>query len=233
MARMAAAALALLLTAAGCSETALAAQSATSALPPPDASVGAALRNLASRSAVVFAGQVVSIQRKGGVVEVAFRVDAPVLGQTGGTYTLREWAGMWPPGQTRYHVGERAMVFLHGASSAGLSSAVDGYEGVVPLMRGADGTVLLDVRRLGTRVERQIGQPLPDPSVSAISFAEAVQVVTNWQTTRREPSRRPLPPEMTVLPRPAAAPGQRGIALRLEQQGGMKVVIERSGDEAQ
>src|ERR1700743_2255490 len=107
----------------------------------PDASVSAALANLSQRAATVFVGQVVGIRHDAGVVEVQFRVDTPVVGQPGGSYTLREWAGMWPPGQWRYHVGERALVFLHGASSAGLSSAVDGSEGVVPVMADTDGTV--------------------------------------------------------------------------------------------
>lgn len=199
----------------------------------PDSSVGAALQNLASRAATVFAGQVISIQRHGGVVEIVFRVDTPVVGEVGSTYTLREWAGMWPPGQWRYTVGERAMVFLHGVSPAGLSSAVDGGEGVVPLMRGTDGTQLLDVRRLATRVLRPLGSPLPDANTGAISLADAVQIVTEWRTgTAREPSRRPLPPGASIVPRrtgdglaAAAArihldPSQHGV-VRVLLQGGV------------
>src|ERR1700685_1000013 len=112
----------------------------------PDASVEEALQNLSSRAATVFVGQVVGIGRNAGVVEVQFRVDMPIVGQTGGRYTLREWAGVWPLGPGRYHVGERALVFLHGASSVVLSSSVDGSEGVVPVVADTDGTVLLDVR---------------------------------------------------------------------------------------
>src|SRR6201992_3630799 len=126
----------------------------------PDASVSAALANLSQRAAIVFVGQVMDIRRNAGVVEIQFRVDTPVVGQTSGSYTLREWAGMWPPGQWRYRVGERVLVFLHGTSAAGLSSAVGGREGVVPVMADPDGTVLLDVRRLSTRVLRQGGQPV-------------------------------------------------------------------------
>ena len=85
----------------------------------PDASVSAALANLSQRAATVFVGQVVDIRRNAGVVEIQFRVDTPLVGQTGGSYTLREWAGMWPQGQWRYRVGERALVFLHGTSSCG------------------------------------------------------------------------------------------------------------------
>jgi hypothetical protein len=202
----------------------------------PDASVGAALENLASRAATVFAGQVISIQRHGGVVEIVFRVDVPVAGQVGSTYTLREWAGMWPPGQWRYTVGERAMVFLHASSQAGLSSAVDGGEGVVPLVPGTDGTPLLDVRRLSTRVLRQVGQPLPDASVGAISLADATQLVVNWRTgIRREPARRPLPPGLGVVPRRT---GQNStlptaqIHLNTAQRGRVAVLLQESANAA-
>lgn len=163
----------------------------------PDASVTAALGNLSVRAATVFVGQVISIQRKAGVVDVVFRVDTPVLGQAGATYTLREWAGMWPPGMQRFRVGERALVFLHGASSAGLSSAVDGGEGVVPVMADAHGTVLLDVRRLATRVLRQPGQPLVDGN-GAMALKDALPVIVSRGTAVVRPVRRPLPP--AVMP---------------------------------
>jgi hypothetical protein len=205
-----------------------------SVLPQPDASVGSALNNLASRAAVVFAGQVTSIQRKGGVVEITFRVDTPVVGQAGGSYTLREWAGMWPPGQSRYHLGERAMVFLHGASAAGLSSAVDGSDGVIPLVRGTDGTPLLEVRRLSTRALRKVGQPLADTSTGAITLADAVQVVTSSQTgVRREPSRRPLPPENGVSPKSVPTVGPPAPVMFQVDQRGVMTVVERSGNDAQ
>ena len=138
----------------------------------PDTSVGAALRSLASRAEDVFVGQVVRIARKGGVVEVEFRVDQSVMGAQGAEYTLREWAGVWPPGQNRYVVGQRAMVFVYPASASGLSSPVDGAEGVVPVMvQGVGAEPLLDVRRLATRVLRGQGEPLPDLESSAISLS--------------------------------------------------------------
>jgi hypothetical protein len=165
----------------------------------PDASVEAALTNLTRRAATVFVGQVVGIRRIAGVVEVQFRVDTPVIGQTGGSYTLREWAGMWPQGMWRYRVGERALVFLHGAGSAGLSSAVDGSEGVVPVMADTDGTVLLDVRRLGTRVLRQIGEPLADVSNGAIALKDALPLIRSKGTTVVRPVRRPLPRGTTPI----------------------------------
>jgi hypothetical protein len=180
----------------------------------PDASVSAALANLSQRAAIVFVGQVVDIRRNAGVVEIQFRVDTLVLGQTGGSYTLREWSGMWPPGQWRYGVGERALVFLHGTSAAGLSSAVDGGEGVVPVMADTDGTVLLDVRRLSTRVLRQVGQPLSDGSGAgngagnvagngAMALKDALPLIESRGTRPIRPVRRPLPPGVQPAPPPS------------------------------
>lgn len=165
----------------------------------PDTSVTAALTNLSQRAATVFVGQVVDIRRNAGVVEIQFRVDTPVAGIASGSYTLREWAGMWPQGQQRYRVGEHALVFLHGTSSAGLSSVVDGAEGVVPVMADTNGTVLLDVRRLSTRVQRQPGEPLADASNGAIALTDALAVVASNGTTTVRPVRRPLPPAMTPM----------------------------------
>jgi hypothetical protein len=184
---------------------------------------------------VVFAGQVIAIQRHGGVVEIVFRVDTPVLGQAGTTYTLREWAGLWPPGQWRYTVGERAMVFLHGSSQAGLSSAVDGGEGIVPVVGSADGTRLLDVRRLSTRVLRQVGQPLPDADTSGITLADAVKLVATWKTAPvREPSRHPLLPNVPLLPRRAGSANlpETRIQLSPAHTGPVEFLLQR-GDDAQ
>jgi hypothetical protein len=165
----------------------------------PDASVTDALVNLSQRAATAFVGQVVDIRRQAGVVEIQFRVDTPVLGQTGGSYTLREWAGMWPQGQSRYRVGQRALVFLHGTGSAGLSSVVDGAEGMVPVMADTDGTVLLDVRRLSTRVQRQPGEALSDVSDGGIALKDALPVVASRGTAIVRPVRRPLPPGTTSI----------------------------------
>jgi len=120
----------------------------------PAESVGAELRLLASRAGVMFVGQVEKIEVKdgaagemgGGVVEITFSVEQPVLGVAGGSYVMREWAGRWTGGQQHFQVGQRAMFFLHAPSAAGLSSAVDGMMGVVPVApMGANGQVLLDV----------------------------------------------------------------------------------------
>ncbi len=134
-------------------------------------SVGAELRLLGSRAGVVFVGRVEKIERKDGVVEVTFSVEQPVLGVVGGSYVMREWAGRWTGGQEHFQVGQRAMFFLHAPSASGLSSAVDGMAGVVPVVpMGANGEALLDVRWLATRVRRAVGAPLGDaPGAAGVS----------------------------------------------------------------
>ncbi len=161
----------------------------------PDVSVAGALRNLASRSGVVFTGRVVAINRVGGVVEVVFHVEQPLLGEVGGSYTLREWAGLWAAGQHRYSVGERIAIFLRAPGKAGLSSPVDGMEGILPVVQdGADSAPMLDVRRLAARVQRPVGSPIVDAANGAMALADVTTTVASWkQPARPEPVLRPLP----------------------------------------
>jgi hypothetical protein len=170
---------------------------------PPD-TVGNALRSLASRSGVAFVGQVQSIKPKGGVVEIVFCVDQAILGSAASSYTLREWSGLWPPGQHRYAVGQRVLIFLHQPGAAGLSTPVDGMTGIIPIVSGNtaaanSGAPLLDTRRLAANLQRSQSQPLPGGSTSGILLSEATQIVSNWrQSLHREPILQPLP-----LPQPS------------------------------
>ena len=165
----------------------------------PDASVGEALRNLASRAGVAFTGRVVEIRREGGVVEVVFAVEQPLLGDVGATYTLREWGGLWAAGQQRYAVGDRVAVFLYAPGGSGLSSPVDGMDGVVPVVQASeDSAPLLDVRRLAARVSRRVGEPLDG---GAIALEDAKAVVAGWRRPLvAEPVRRALPEDEVRLP---------------------------------
>jgi hypothetical protein len=171
----------------------------------PDASVGSALVNLASRASVVFVGQVEKIERKGGLVEVRFAVEQPVMGEVGSTYTLREWSGLWTGGRQRYFVGQRAMVFLHApgtsaGGSEGLSSPVDGMDGVVPVVvQGADAEPLVDVRWLETRVQRAVGSKLAGEDTGAITLAAATALVRAGKVGS-EPVRLPLPLPVRPIP---------------------------------
>ena len=148
------------------------------AVPAPPTTFEAKLASLTSRAALVFVGQVISTERRGDVVAIAFRVDQTVAGEAGGTYTLREWAGLWPQGQFRYAVGDRALVFLHGTSGAGFSTPVDGAEGFVPVsVQGADAPALLDTRRLASSLQRFPGTPLAIPSGGTMLLSSAMAVV--------------------------------------------------------
>jgi hypothetical protein len=174
-------------------------------LPDPDATLGDALHSLASRAGVVFVGQVISIERKRGAVEVHFAVQQVVQGEVGATYTLREWAGLWPQGEQRYVLGQRAMIFLHPVSVAGLSSPVDGMEGIVPLVpTGADVPPVLDTRRLATRVKRAVGQPL---STESVTLADAIGAIKG----NAAPGELP-PHQLPIISRPHLDSGQ--VSLR-------------------
>ena len=167
----------------------------------PDGSVGEALRNLASRAGVAFTGRVAEIHRNGGVVEVVFCVEQPLLGDVRTTYTLREWGGLGAAGQQRYAVGERVAVFLYAPGTAGLSSPVDGMDGIVPVVQeSADSAPLLDVRRLAARVRRRVGEPMDGSANGAMALEDAKAVVVGWRKLLAEPVRRPLPGVEVQLP---------------------------------
>ena len=168
----------------------------------PQTSLTDELDSLATRAGAVFAGQVVSIERYGSVVEIGFRVEQPVLGPVGASFTLREWAGMWPQGQFRYFVGERALVFLRQASAAGFSSPVDGADGVVPVVvKGSNAPELLDIRRLAAAILRAPGTPLPTEANGAIQLSDAVALVTAAvQPGAQARIRRPGAPVSFPLP---------------------------------
>ena len=138
--------------------------------------VDAALYAMADRAAVIFVGTVTAVRRVGddpgsaaaGVVEIDFAVEAAVRGcQTGGTYTLREWAGRWAGADERYRVGQRMLMMLHAPGASGLSSPVGGGEGAIPV-RGGGATIgekdttagaqglVADLRWVGARLARPV-----------------------------------------------------------------------------
>jgi hypothetical protein len=158
--------------------------------------VGAELRGLASRAGVVFVGQVEKIEPKDGVVETTFTVEQSVLGVVGGSYVMREWAGRWTGGQQHFRLGQRAMFFLYAPGVAGLSSPVDGMEGMVPVLATEESGPVLDVRWLASRVVRVPGAPIADAENGAVALSEARSVVAAWRTSQVEPKRLPLPVEM-------------------------------------
>jgi hypothetical protein len=149
----------------------------------PDRTLGDALRHLADHAGVAFVGRVQKIEPPSpdhqGVAVITFEVLQPVAGSPGPVYTVREWAGLWTMGRQRYTLGQRALFFFHPVNAAGLTSPVDGMEGVVPLVpTTADTSPLLDTRRLATRIVRSVGDPLPNGGASAIALTDAVAVLT-------------------------------------------------------
>ena len=167
----------------------------------PDVSVGGALRSLAARAGVVFVGQVVKVEPKVGVVEVTFRVERLVQGVAGESVTLREWAGLWANGQPRYVPGQRVMLFLHAPSAAGLSSPVDGMEGVVPVIAtSAESAPVLDVRWLATRVHRGVGAPLAAALISVDDAVSAVHLASEPVLLRFPVTPKPEPLPVRILP---------------------------------
>jgi hypothetical protein len=163
----------------------------------PDRTLGDALRHLADRAGVAFVGRVRKIEPPSaahqGVAVITFEVLQPVAGSPGPVYTVREWAGLWTLGRQRYTLGQRALFFFHPVNAAGLTSTVDGMEGIVPLVpTTADASPLLDTRRLATRLLRSVGDPLPNGGASAITLTDAVAVLTR-PGTMLEPAVLTLP----------------------------------------
>jgi hypothetical protein len=136
----------------------------------PDTTITAALSSLSARAGVIFAGEVTAIRHINGVVEVDFQVHQNLKNATAGGYVLREWSGLWAAGQRRYWVGENAVVFLSAPGKSGLSSSVDGMEGILPMLAGADispdmsTAISVDIQRLRARVRRDTGAPMVDSS---------------------------------------------------------------------
>ncbi|MEO7028688.1 MAG: hypothetical protein ABI147_04730 [Acidobacteriaceae bacterium] len=162
----------------------------------PDPTVAAALNNLGARAGVVFAGEVTAVRHVGGVVEVQFRVDHNVKGAAAGGYMLREWAGLWAAGQRRYWVGECAFVFLHDAGKNGLSSAVDGGDGILPMLSASSAEPTVDIQRLRTRVLRAAGTAMVESGAS-MPLNEVAAAVLG------EPSPPPIaPPIEDPIPLP-------------------------------
>lgn len=118
------------------------------------------LHEFSDQAAVIFFGQVLSIQRlDSGVVEVQFRVDQAIRGCSVGTpYFLREWAGLWAGGNQRYRVGQRLLMLLHEPGAAGMSSPVGGLDGAIPIRQESTAAQqpYVDLRWLGARVPRPV-----------------------------------------------------------------------------
>ena len=135
---------------------------------------GAALVDMATQAAIIFAGQVLSIdhQEASGFVDIRFRIEEAVRNcPKNGDYVLREWAGLWTGHDQRYHVGQHLLLLLTARGAAGMSSTVGGPDGAIPLLptgaqpvadsygnlppdEGVTSAATVDLRWIQSRVQR-------------------------------------------------------------------------------
>jgi hypothetical protein len=194
----------MLVVAVAASMLALAAQGQTVASADDDAvspqDIETALHQMSDKADVIFVGRVSEVRRLGsgdvaaGVVEIRFEVGQAVRGCTGGSYVLREWAGLWEGDNQRYRAGQRLLMMLHAPNAAGLSSPVDGMDGAIPILRG--GSALLganssarvapsavDLRWVGTKLLHPVSYASGAASADR-SAGEPVQAVAQTRMVR-------------------------------------------------
>jgi hypothetical protein len=187
-----------------------------------DTTVEDALHRMSDQAGIVFVGEVIAIRRHpgedgaSGIVEVDFRIDQAVRGSTaGGTFTLREWAGLWTGGD-RYNVGQRLLMLLHNPGPTGITSPVGGMAGAIPIRGSATSPhanessaapvpPIADLRWVGTRLVRSVvyrsnsaplatatGEPAPADASEASTAAQqapvsvVVDMLTSWQKVRHD-----------------------------------------------
>jgi hypothetical protein len=118
----------------------------------PQTSVDA-LQMMTAQAGVIFTGQVVAVRQHAAVVEIDFAVLDSIRGVSGGSYTLREWAGLWPGGDEPFRVGQQYLMLLHTSGAGELSSPVNGMDGAIPIRGGAAGIGrVVDLSWVGTKV---------------------------------------------------------------------------------
>lgn len=147
-------------------------------------SVEDVLHGMSDQADVIFVGQVVAIRPHdgdgmgAGFVEVDFQIDQAVRGCAGGSYAMREWAGLWAGDANRYRVGQRLLMMLHAPGASGLSSPVGGLDGAIPIRGVADASSLpmaagnppvpiADLRWLGVEVVHSVSYVLQAPLMAA------------------------------------------------------------------
>jgi len=164
-----------------------------------------ALHQMSDLAGIIFVGEVAAIRHRegdqgaSGVVEVDFRIDQAVRGCSfGGSFTLREWAGLWQGGDERYHVGQRLLMMLHSPGPTGITSPVAGPDGAIPLHAQSStplvdsstsisandslpASLLVDLRWVGTHVLRTVS-PSTASSQAIRMTADAVPVADVQQT---------------------------------------------------
>ncbi len=147
-------------------------------LPAAAVTTEAALRSLADEAAIVFRGEVLSIQAEANTMRIDLHVEDGIRGVvTGQTFTLREWGGLWTASSRRYHTGQRALFLFHEPSAGGFSSPVGGADGIIPVT-GDDVSSAADLRWVAARVARTVTtrqDNAPDGVVYAAGTVYATQ----------------------------------------------------------
>jgi len=151
--------------------TLLASSCAAQTSAPIPQTVEDVLHQMSDKADIIFVGQVVALHfsieggTASGIVAIDFHVDQAVRGcSAGGTYVLREWAGLWSGDGQRYQLGQRLLMMLRAPGPSGLSSPVAGLDGAIPIHQGIAAAPLseasaspqisvVDLRWLGAKLE--------------------------------------------------------------------------------
>ena len=177
------------------------------------------LRSLAARASVIFAGTVTGVDREDavGFVEVSFRVDRAVLGTaSGGTYVLREWAGLWSGEPERYRAGARLLMLLAGRGASGMSAPVGGMAGAIPLTASVEPPLLH-----GGEVPPADTGTVAEPAVD-LRWIETMAVRSSGQGLEVDallpPGRLPMPIVRPTPAAPAAGPSLSAVLALLGER---------------
>jgi hypothetical protein len=180
----------------------------------PPQTTNDALHAMSRLAGAIFTGQVIAVRRLDGangatgVVEIEFAVEDAVRGVSGSSYTLREWAGLWPAGDEPFRVGQRYLMLLHAPSAAGLSSPVGGMDGTFPVHGSmqTQATVSAEAASAGTAsaetvATRTVAAKTGSAALSALADGRVVDL--RWVATRVV---QPLSYRATPVAHPTALP---------------------------
>jgi len=178
------------------------------------------LHQMSDKADIIFVGQVVALHPSieggtaSGTVAIDFHIDQAVRGcSVGGTYVLREWAGLWSGNNQRYQIGQRLLMMLRAPGPSGLSSPVAGLDGAIPVHHGITATPLsdasaasqisvVDLRWLGAKLEHPASYRLqsvlsPTPLTLSQQMASASapsgELIANSVTAEDSSSRVSVP----------------------------------------
>ena len=178
------------------------------------------LHQMSDKADIIFVGQVVAVHPSiegstaSGTIAIDFHVEQAVRGcSAGGTYVLREWAGLWFGNSQRYQMGQRLLMMLRAPGPSGLSSPVAGLDGAIPVHQGITAAPLsdasaasqisvVDLRWLGAKLEHPATYqlqstlsptPLTISQQMASASASSGELIANAVTAEDSSSRVSVP----------------------------------------